>query len=133
MAVLQPRAAHPADQLLDALVELLVRLHLAGVFWGDCSLSNTLLRGDDGALTAYLVDAETGEQHAALSRGQRAYDVDLARERVGAEMLDLRFGGLLLEGVDPVETADSLPRRYASRWEEATRVPRPRSGRARRP
>jgi tRNA A-37 threonylcarbamoyl transferase component Bud32 len=124
---------HAADQLLDALVELLVRLHLAGVFWGDCSLSNTLLRGDAGALTAYLVDAETSEQHAALSRGQRAHDVDLARERVGAEMLDLRFGGLLLEDVDPIETADSLPRRYASRWEEASRVPRPRNGHARRP
>jgi hypothetical protein len=128
-----PGRAHPAGRLLDVLVELLVRLHLAGVFWGDCSLSNTLLRGDDGALTAYLVDAETSEQHAALSRGQRAYDVDLARERVGAEMLDLRFGGLLLEDVDPIESADSLPRRYASRWEEATRVPRPRNGRARRP
>ena len=28
------------DRLLDALVGLLVRLHLAGFFWGDCSLSN---------------------------------------------------------------------------------------------
>ena len=37
-------ATHSAEQLLDTLVELLVRLHLAGVFWGDCSLSNTLFR-----------------------------------------------------------------------------------------
>ena len=114
---------HPADQLLDALVELLVRLHRAGVFWGDCSLSNTLFRDDAGALTAYLVDAETSEQHAALSRGQRAHDVDLARERVGAEMLDLRFGGLLPEDLDPIETSDSLPRRYEARWEAITRSP----------
>ena len=39
-----PRGEHSAEKLLDTLVELLVRLHLAGVFWGDCSLSNTLFR-----------------------------------------------------------------------------------------
>ncbi|WP_309229618.1 DUF4032 domain-containing protein [Blastococcus sp. TML/M2B] len=49
------------------------------------------------------------------------HDVDLARERVGAELLDLRYGGLLPEGIDPVEVADSLPPRYESLWEEVTR------------
>lgn len=116
-----PRAAHSADQLLDTMVELLVRLHLAGIFWGDCSLSNTLFRPDAGALAAYLVDAETVERHPSLSAGQRRYDVDLARERVGAELLDLRFGGLLPETIDPLEVADSLPRRYEALWEEVTR------------
>ena len=48
-AVLGPTPARPTDRLLDALVELLVRLHLAGFFWGDCSLSNTLFRLDAGA------------------------------------------------------------------------------------
>jgi hypothetical protein len=115
-----PRGEHSADQLLDTLVELLVRLHLAGVFWGDCSLSNTLFRPDAGALTAYLVDAETVERHPTLSAGQRAYDVDLARERVGAELLDLRFGGLLPDEIDPFETADGLPARYEALWEEVT-------------
>ncbi|MES9606349.1 MULTISPECIES: hypothetical protein [Actinomadura] len=33
------RYGHPTDRLLDALVELLVRLHLAGFLWGDCSPS----------------------------------------------------------------------------------------------
>ena len=42
-------------------MELLVRLHLAGFVWGDCSLSNTLFRHDAGAFAAYLVDAETAE------------------------------------------------------------------------
>jgi len=58
-----PRGLQPTDGLLDALVELLVRLHLSGFFWGDCSLSNTLFRHDAGTLEAYLVDAETSEQH----------------------------------------------------------------------
>jgi hypothetical protein len=128
----EPGRAHPADQLLDTLVDLLVRLHLAGVFWGDCSLSNTLFRLDEGVPRAYLVDAETGERHPALSRGQRAYDVDLARERVGAEMLDLRFGGLLAEDMDPFETSDSLPPRYEARWEDVTQGRQPGNGVARR-
>ncbi|RBY85597.1 DUF4032 domain-containing protein [Blastococcus sp. TF02A-30] len=117
----RPRGEHSAERLLDTMVVLLVRLHLAGVFWGDCSLSNTLFRLDAGAFTAYLVDAETVERHARLSPGQRAYDVDLARERVGAELLDLQYGGLLPEDVDPIEVAESLPGRYASLWDEVTR------------
>jgi tRNA A-37 threonylcarbamoyl transferase component Bud32 len=68
----------PSDQLLDAMVELLVRLHLAGLFWGDCSLSNTLFRPDAGRIGAYLVDAETAALHAKLSDGQRHYDVSFA-------------------------------------------------------
>ncbi|MBM7805411.1 hypothetical protein JOD57_001248 [Geodermatophilus bullaregiensis] len=117
----RPSARQSVDQLMDTLVVLLVRLHLAGVFWGDCSLSNTLFRLDAGALAAHLVDAETAERHPQLSRGQRGYDVDLARERVGAELLDLQFGELLPAGVDPIEVADSLPVRYESLWEEVNR------------
>ena len=65
-----PRGGQPTDRLLDAMVELLARLHLAGFIWGDCSLSNTLFRLDAGALAAYLVDAETAELHPTLSDGQ---------------------------------------------------------------
>jgi hypothetical protein len=115
-----PRGEHSAERLLDTLVELLVRLHLAGIFWGDCSLSNTLFRPDAGALAAYLVDAETAERHPTLSQGQRRYDVDLARERVGAELLDLQFGDLLPADIDPIEVADSLAPRYEALWNEVT-------------
>ena len=55
------------DRMLDALVVLLVRIHLAGFYWGDCSLSNTLFRRDAGALQAYIIDVETAEQHAELT------------------------------------------------------------------
>src|SRR5882672_4969589 len=55
------------DRLLDAMAGLLVRLHLAGFYWGDCSLSNTLFRRDAGELQAYMVDAETSDQHEKLS------------------------------------------------------------------
>jgi hypothetical protein len=116
-----PRGGQPTDRLLDALVELLVRLHLSGFFWGDCSLSNTLFRYDAGTLEAYLVDAETSERHPSLTPGQRNYDLDLAEERVYGELLDLQAGELLSPDVDPLEIAAELPRRYARLWDELTR------------
>ncbi len=116
-----PRGIQPVDGLLDALVELLVRLHLSGFFWGDCSLSNTLYRHDAGTLEAYLVDAETSEQHPALSDGQREYDIELATERVAGELLDLQAGELLQDDVDPFEIAEELGQRYRSLWQELTR------------
>ena len=115
-----PRGAHMTDRLMDAQVELLVRLHLAGVFWGDCSLSNTLFRFDAGALAAYLVDAETAEIHPQLSVGQREYDLDIAFQKVAAELMDLQAGELLAEDIDPIETAEDLVRRYRRLWAELT-------------
>lgn len=116
-----PRGGQPTDKLLDAMIELLVRLHLGGFMWGDCSLSNTLFLLDAGALAAYLVDAETSEMHPTLSDGKRWYDVDLASERVGGEMFDLQAAGLLPDDVDPVEVAEEIPRRYEALWSELTR------------
>lgn len=116
-----PRGLEPTDGLLDALVELLVRLHLSGFFWGDCSLSNTLFRHDAGTLEAYLVDAETSEQHPELTDGQRQWDVELASERVYGELLDLEAGELLPADVEPLEIAEELGRRYESLWQELTR------------
>jgi hypothetical protein len=115
------RGADSAERLMDTMVQLLVRLHLAGVYWGDCSLSNTLFRLDAGAFAAYLVDAETAERHSTISPRKRDYDLDLARERVGAELMDLQAGGLLPDGIDPVGVADSLAGRYEALWEEVTR------------
>ena len=117
----RPRGGQPTDRLLDALVELLVRLHLSGFFWGDCSLSNTLFCHDAGTLEAYLVDAETSEQHPALTTGQRTFDVELATERICGELFDLQAGGLLPADVDPVGTGEELQRRYHALWDELTR------------
>ena len=107
-------------KLLDALAELLVRLHLAGFAWRDCSLSNTLFRRDAGALAAYLVDAETGELRPELSRGQRLQDLDIVETNVAGELLDLEMSGLLPETVDPLETALSIIARYEKLWAELT-------------
>ncbi len=109
--------------LVSALAELLVRLHLAGFFWGDCSLSNTLFRRDAGALSAYLVDAETGEMHETLTDGQRRHDLLVAQENVAGELLDVAGEiGRLPADVDPADTADELRERYESLWSELTGI-----------
>lgn len=116
-------AAWLRDPLLDALVHLLVRLHLVGFLWGDCSLSNALFRRDAGALAAYVVDVETGESHpAGLSEGQRAMDLQIAAEHCGGELYDLEAAGLLAVDLDPLEVGDELRDRYHGLWEELTRV-----------
>jgi tRNA A-37 threonylcarbamoyl transferase component Bud32 len=107
--------------LLNALVELLARLHLRGFFWGDCSLSNALFRRDAGALSAYLVDAETGELHGQLSDGQRGYDLDIAQTNIIGELLDVDAEVGLPPDLDPDETGAEIGRRYTSLWEELTR------------
>jgi tRNA A-37 threonylcarbamoyl transferase component Bud32 len=114
------RRGQPTGALLAALVELLARLHLAGLYWGDCSLSNTLFRQDAGTLKAYLVDAETAELHPSLSDGQRGDDVARAFERVGGELMDLQAAGVLPDDVDPIEVAEEVSRRYERLWRELT-------------
>ncbi len=111
---------HLEPKLLDALAELLVRLHLVGFAWKDCSLSNTLFRRDAGALAAYLVDAETGEMRPSLSDGQRQQDLDIAETNLAGELLDLQMSGLLSDTVDPLATAVSVIEKYERLWVELT-------------
>ncbi|MBP0462203.1 DUF4032 domain-containing protein [Streptomyces montanisoli] len=108
-------------RLMDALAVLLVRLHLAGFAWGDCSLSNALFRRDAGAYAAYLVDAETGELHEDLSRGQREYDIELARMNIAGELMDLEASGALHPSIDPVPFGAAIVGRYEELWHELTR------------
>jgi hypothetical protein len=109
------------SRLIDALAVLLVRLHLDGFFWGDCSLSNVLFRRDAGALSAYLVDAETSEHHPTLSAGQRLHELSIATENVAGELLDLCSARHLPSDVDPLQTAGDLEHRYNELWDELTR------------
>lgn len=116
------RIPYLGERLLDALAGLLVRLHLAGFYWGDCSLSNTLFRRDAGALSAYIIDVETGERHPELSRGQRMLDLQIATENVLGGLLDLQVGGMLADGIDPVDTALAIETAYERLWHELTGV-----------
>lgn len=114
----------PTEVLLDAAVVLLVRLHLAGVFWGDCSPSNILFRPDAGAMMAYLVDAETTEIRPSISDQLREHDLEIAYENLVGGILDLQAQGRVPDDVDPVAIADDLRARYDRLWEELTRTDR---------
>ena len=106
------------DRLLDAMTRLLVELHRIGLFWGDCSLANTLLLRDGQTLQAYLVDAETSEMHPRLSDGQRAADLEIAVENVAGDLVDLAaMNGRAMDEVDDVFAAAlSVRDRYERLW-----------------
>jgi hypothetical protein len=108
---------HEITTMANALALLLVRLHLLGFWWGDCSLSNTLFRRDANEYAAYLVDAETGEFQTHLSNGQREHDLDIAHFNVAAELEDLASAGVLHPGMDPIRAADGVIKRYRRLWQ----------------
>jgi hypothetical protein len=106
-------------RLLDAMAGLLVELHRHGVFWGDCSLANTLFSRDGQLLAAHLVDAETSEVHPSLSRGQRRQDLDIMVQNVAGGMLDVaeRIGASEALQDKLIEEARQVERRYRDLWD----------------
>ena len=111
------------DRLLDAMASLLVDLHRAGVYWGDCSLANTLLRRDGDRLQAHLVDAETSEIHPRLSDGQRAADLDVLVENVAFGLADLAASQGRRDAMDDqVAAASAVRGRYEDLWAELFHV-----------
>jgi hypothetical protein len=107
------------DRLLDAMASLLVDLHRNGVFWGDCSLANTLFSRDGQVLQAWLVDAETSEIHRLLSTGQRQHDVDILVENLAGGLVDLaaRLGQPDEMFDSLVAEAASVATRYQALWD----------------
>ena len=106
--------------LVDAIVVLLVRLHLAGFYWGDVSLSNVLFRRSAGDFAAYLVDAETGEHHDAVSDRMRDHDLTVGTENIFAELMDLQASGAVGTDVDSVAIISRLREQYDNLWAELT-------------
>ena len=107
------------DRLLDAMALLLVDLHRGGVYWGDCSLANTLFRRDGDRIQAYLVDAETSEIHPSLSDGQREFDLEILVENVAFGLADLAAYQERAEDVDDaIDAAESVRSRYNAVWTE---------------
>jgi hypothetical protein len=109
-------SAHDITPMTNALALLLVRLHLLGFWWGDCSLSNTLFRRDAEGFAAYLVDAETSEFQKTLSDGQREHDLEIAHFNVAAELEDLALSGVLYPEIDPIRASETVIKRYRRLW-----------------
>ncbi|HIE21164.1 MAG TPA: DUF4032 domain-containing protein [Acidimicrobiia bacterium] len=108
------------NQMLDAVAGLLVEIHLAGCYWGDCSLSNLLYRYDAGAIEAIMVDAETSEIHDSLSDGQRVADLEIMKENLAGEMSDIAaMGGVAVDDAD-LALGEDVEGRYRALWAELT-------------
>jgi hypothetical protein len=118
---MQPGLERYRERLLDAIAILLVRLHLGGCFWGDCSLSNVLFRRDAGELQAYLVDAETSELHPSLGAARRQHDLAIMEENVTGGLADLAAMLSLPPSLDVMDTGPRIRRRYEQLWAEITR------------
>jgi tRNA A-37 threonylcarbamoyl transferase component Bud32 len=116
---LPPEESKHRARLFDAMATLLVELHRHGVFWGDCSLANTLFSRDGQVLQAWLVDAETSEVHPRLSDGQRGHDLDILVENVAADLMDVAaYLGSSEELEDAlIAEAQDIPNRYERLWD----------------
>ena len=116
---LPPNQPKHRARLFDAMASLLVELHRHGVFWGDCSLANTLFSRDGQILQAWLVDAETSEVHPTLSDGQRELDLQILVENVAAGMLDLaaRLDRPPELSDTLIAEAQDIQNRYQQLWE----------------
>ncbi len=110
------------EHLLDALAGLMVQLHLADIYWGDCSLSNCLFRRDAGALRAYLVDAETTEIFPEeISPILRHHDLEIMEENINGELADLTTDSHLSTDIPYSDTGAYIRLRYQRLWEVITR------------
>ena len=107
--------------LLDAVSSLLVQLHLAGVYWGDCSLSNTLFRRDAGTLQAYLVDAETLEIFPDyFPPTHRHQELDIMEENINGELLEMHAEDQLPADIPVHDVGAYIRLRYQKLWEQIT-------------
>jgi hypothetical protein len=109
-------------RLLDAFASLLVELHLAGCFWGDCSLSNTLYRWDADGIETHMVDAETASIHDIISDGRREEDLEIMTENVAGGMGDIAAErGVDLDDAD-LELGLDIAGRYRGLWSELSAI-----------
>lgn len=110
-------------QMLGAFAMLLTELHLMGVFWGDCSLSNVLYRFDAEAIQTVMVDAETAEYRATgLSDGQREEDLDIMIQNVAGGMSDIAAAaGVDLSEAD-LHLGSDIANRYRGLWTELNKT-----------
>ena len=103
--------------LLSAVALLMVELHEHGVYWGDPSLANVLIRIDGRSVLAIMADAETAELfQGPISEGLREQDLELFGESLTWQAEDLRIARGLSEEEELVEEKDFLYFRRRYRW-----------------
>lgn len=114
------------QRIWDAVAALLSELHSKGVYWGDASLANTLIKfekvnvpfvGRRTELKAYLADAETIEFLPVISETLREDDLNFFFESMDWINEDLRAGGISRDELSSEEDKEYLRRRYHQLFE----------------
>lgn len=116
----KPKLFRYQKKMIHAISNLLVRLHLAKFYWGDCSLSNILFKRDAGELQAYLVDGETMEHYQSISEPKRAHDLEIMTENIGGDLLDIEAQNKLTPDLHFDKTPDQIKKLYFDLWTTLT-------------
>lgn len=120
-----PFSRRSKERLFGAIAVLLVELHEHGVYWGDPSLANVLIRIDGRRILAIMADAETTELFPqAVAEGLRAQDLESFHESLTWQAEDLRQERGLAEDAEVLEERDYLffERRYKRLRREHARL-----------
>jgi hypothetical protein len=115
-------------RLLSAIALLLVELHEHGVYWGDPSLANVLIRIDGKRILAIMADAETTELFPTpVSEMLREQDLEQFGESLMWQAEDLRQARGLPEEEEVVDDKDFryFVQRYRQLRREHTRLASP--------
>jgi hypothetical protein len=87
-----PFTRRTKERLLSAVAVLMIELHEHGVYWGDPSLANVLIRIDGRSILAIMADAETAEIFPGpISEGLREQDIAAFGESLLWQAEDLRL------------------------------------------
>jgi len=113
-------------RIWDAIALLFAELHGNGVYWGDASLANTLIRfmkvdipyvGRRTQLKAYLADAETVEINPTIPDSLRKADIQYFLESMDWVDEDLRVSGIVRETVASEQDKSYLVEAYERSYE----------------
>jgi hypothetical protein len=112
-------------RIWDAVVRLFIQLHSHGVYWGDASLANMLIKfttevvpelGHRTQLSAVLGDAETVEIRQSISDALRKADVELFLESMLWTEADLRASGIVRDPLVTQEDQQYILTSYKDRF-----------------
>ncbi len=95
------------QRLLSAVAVLMIELHEHGVYWGDPSLANALIRIDGKRILAIMADAETAELFPGpIFDGLREQDLAQFGESLAWQAEDLRQARGLPENIQVLDDTD---------------------------
>src|SRR6266536_3226668 len=120
-----PLTRRTKQRLLSAVAVLMIELHEHGVFWGDPSLANVLIRIDGRRILAIMADAETSELFPGpINEELREQDMALFGESLAWQAEDLRQARDLPEDVQILDDQDFryFEQRYHALRREHARI-----------